>query len=140
MTAEVISLGQFSMWYSNLKSRPDHQSIAKTYGLDETVLVSLAHHLTYVRNICAQHGRLWNKQITVKMTVPKSPASLKLAMNQNVQGRLYNTVAVLGYLMGIVAPENQWRQHLLELMDSCALADENAMGFPQNWKNLSAWK
>ncbi len=140
MTAEVISLGQLSMWYSNLKSRPDRQAIAKTYGLDETVLVSLAHHLTYVRNICAHHGRLWNKQITVKMTVPKSPASLKLAMNQNVHGRLYNTVAVLGYLMGIVAPENQWRQHLLELMDSCALADENAMGFPQNWKNLSAWK
>ncbi|MBY5517843.1 Abi family protein [Rhizobium leguminosarum] len=139
MTAEVISLGQLSMWYSNLKSRPDRQAIAKTYGLDETVLVSLAHHLTYVRNICAHHGRLWNKQITVKMIVPKSPASLKLAMNQNVQGRLYNTVAVLGYLMGIVAPGNQWRQHLLELMDSCPLTDEGAMGFPHNWKNLSAW-
>ncbi|MBB3316681.1 hypothetical protein FHT77_002562 [Rhizobium sp. BK181] len=60
-------------------------------------------------------------------------------MDQNVQGRLYNTVAVLGYLMGIVAPGNQWRQHLLELMDSCPLADENAMGFPHNWKNLSAF-
>lgn len=139
MTAEVVSLGQLSMWYSNLKSRPDRQAIAKTYGLDETVLVSLAHHLTYIRNICAHHGRLWNKQITVKMIVPKSPASLKLAMNQNVQGRLYNTLAVLGYLMDVVAPGNQWRQHLLELMNSCPLADENAMGCPQNWKNLSAW-
>lgn len=139
MTAEVVSLGQLSMWYSNLKSRPDRQAIAKTYGLDETVLVSLAHHLTYIRNICAHHGRLWNKQITVKMIVPKSPASLKLAMNQNVQGRLYNTLAVLGYLMDVVAPGNQWRQHLLELMNSCPLADEKAMGFPQEWKNLSAW-
>ncbi|CUX06961.1 Abi family protein [Agrobacterium fabacearum S56] len=139
MTAEVVSLGQLSMWYSNLKSRPDRQAIAKTYGLDETVLVSLAHHLTYIRNICAHHGRLWNKQITVKMIVPKSPSSLKLAMNQNIQGRLYNTLAVLGYLMEVVAPGNQWRQHLSDLMNSCPLADENAMGFPGNWKNLSAW-
>ena len=86
MTAEVISLGQLSMWYNNLKNRPGRQAIAKVYGLDESVLVSLAHHLTYIRNICAHHGRLWNKQVTVKMIVPTSPASLKLAMKGNAQG------------------------------------------------------
>ncbi|NTI03475.1 Abi family protein [Agrobacterium rhizogenes] len=140
MTAEVISLGQLSMWYSNLKNRPDRQAVAKTYGLDETILISLVHHLTYVRNICAHHGRLWNKQVTVKMIVPKSPASLKLAMNQANQGRLYNTLAVLGYMMGIVAPGNHWRQQLVELVNSCPLADIAAMGFPVDWKNLPAWK
>jgi abortive infection bacteriophage resistance protein len=139
MTSEIISLGQLSMWFSNLKFRPDRQAIAKQYGLDESILVSLAHHLTYVRNICAHHGRLWNKQITVKMTVPNSPVSLKLAMNQVVLGRLYNTLAVLGYLMEIVAPGTQWREDIVALMDSCALADEVAMGFPENWRNLPAW-
>jgi abortive infection bacteriophage resistance protein len=140
MTAEVISLGQLSMWFSNLKHRPDRQAISKPYGFDESVMVSLAHHLTYVRNICAHHGRLWNKQITVKMMVPKAPASLKLAMNQAVSGRLYNTLAVLAYLMGIVAPGTHWRNQLLELMDSCPLADETAMGFPPNWRDFPAWK
>lgn len=139
MTAEVISLGQLSMWYNNLKSRPDRQAIAKVYGLDESVLVSLAHHLTYIRNICAHHGRLWNKQVTVKMIVPTSPASLKLAMNGNAQGRVYNTIAALGYLMDIVAPNNQWREQIVCLTDSCPLADQSAMGFPANWKNLPAW-
>jgi abortive infection bacteriophage resistance protein len=140
MTAEIISLGQLSMWFSNLKHRADRQAIAKLYSLDETLLVSLAHHLTYVRNICAHHGRLWNKQITVKMTIPKAPASLKLAMNHAVRGRVYNTLSVLGYLMGIVAPSTQWRRSLVELMDSCPLADPAAMGFPNNWKSLPAWK
>lgn len=139
MTAEVISLGQLSMWYSNLKNRSDRQAIAKVYGLDETVLVSLAHHLTYIRNICAHHGRLWNKQVTVKMIVPKSPASLKLALNGAAQGRLYNTIVVLAYLMDIVAPKNQWREQVAGLMESCLLADQAAMGFPPKWKNLSAW-
>ncbi|MER8515519.1 Abi family protein [Mesorhizobium sp. M1060] len=139
MTAEVISLGQLSMWFSNLNLRSDRQAISKPYGLDETILVSVAHHLTYIRNICAHHGRLWNKQVTVKMALPKYPASLKLAMNHVVSGRLYNTLAVLGYLMGIVAPRTHWRHEVVQLMDSCPLVDAAAMGFPTNWRGLPAW-
>ncbi|MGO6896409.1 Abi family protein [Rhizobium ruizarguesonis] len=139
MTAEVISLGQLSKWLGNLKLRPDRQAIAKPYGLDEKILVSVAHHLTYVRNICAHHGRLWNKQFTVTMMMPNSPASLKLAMNSASARRLYNTLAVLGYLMGIIAPGTIWRRQLVELMDSCLLADEAAMGFPPGWRNFPAW-
>jgi abortive infection bacteriophage resistance protein len=140
MTAEVISLGQLSKWLGNLKLRVDRQAIAKPYGLDEKILVSLAHHITYVRNICAHHGRLWNKQFTVTMTIPNSPAALKLAMNPATDRRLYNTLAVLGYLMGIVAPGSDWRSQLAELINSCPLAATNAMGFPENWKNVPAWK
>ena len=51
MAAEVMSLGQLSKWLGNLKHRADRQAIAKPYGLGETVVVSIAHHLTYVRNI-----------------------------------------------------------------------------------------
>jgi hypothetical protein len=73
------------------------------------------------------------------MIVPTSPASLELAMNGNAQGRVYNTIAVLGYLMDIVAPNNKWREQIAGLMDSCPLADQAAMGFPSNWKDLPAW-
>ncbi|MBZ9889445.1 Abi family protein [Mesorhizobium sp. BR1-1-3] len=140
MTAEVISLGQLSKWLGNLKLRADRQAIAKHYGLDEKVLVSVAHHLTYVRNICAHHGRLWNKQFTVTMIMPNSPAALKLAMNRASDRRLYNTLAVLGYLMSVVAPGSRWRPELIELIDSCPLANPGAIGFPSNWKSQPAWK
>lgn len=140
MTAEVMSLGQLSKWLSNLKFRADRQAIAKPYGLDERVLVSIAHHLTYIRNICAHHGRLWNKQFTVTMTVPNAPASLKLAMNTAATRKVYNTLAVLGYLVGIVAPGSEWRRRLIELIASCSLADPNAMGFPENWQTRPSWK
>lgn len=140
MIAEVISLGQLSKWLGNLKLRSDRQAIAKIYGLDEKVLVSAAHHLTYVRNICAHHGRLWNKQFTVTMAVPNSPAALKLSMNSSSNRRLYNTLVMLGYLLGIVAPGTHWRQHLVDLLASCPLAVPAAMGFPSNWKTMPAWK
>lgn len=140
MTAEVMSLGQLSKWYSNLKLRSDRQAIAKVYGLDEKILTSIAHHLTYVRNICAHHGRLWNKQFTVTMTIPNSPVALKLAMNSAAKRKLYNTLATLGYLIGIVAPSTEWRKHLTELVATCPLADNTAMGFPLEWENIAAWK
>lgn len=139
MTAEIISLGLLSKWLGNLKLRADRQAIAKAYGLDEKILVSLAHHLTYVRNICAHHGRLWNKQFTVTMAMPNSPGALKLAMNPGSTRKLYNTLAILGYLMGIVAPGTEWRRHLVELVASCSLANPAVMGFPVDWQRLPAW-
>lgn len=139
MTAEVMSLGQLSKWYGNLKLRQDRQAIAKPFGLDERVLVSIAHHLTYVRNICAHHGRLWNKQFTVTMTVPTYPAALSLAINKHADRKLYNTLATLNYLMGIVAPGSQWRKSFIELLESCALADTKSIGFPDGWKTKPAW-
>ena len=140
MTAEVMSLGQLSKWLASLKLRPDRQAIAKPYGLDESVLVSIAHHLTYVRNICAHHSRLWNKQFTITMKVPNAPAALKLAMNEKATRKLYNTLALLGYLIAVVAPGTGWRYHLVDLINSCSLADPEAMGFPDGWKSLPAWK
>lgn len=140
MAAEVMSLGQLSKWLGNLKLRADRQAIAKPYGLGESVLVSLAHHLAHVRNICAHHGRLWNKQFTVTMAVPNSPGALKLAMNPSATRKLYNTLAVIGYLIGIIAPGTEWRKHLVELLTTCPLADPAAMGFPADWAARPAWR
>lgn len=140
MAAEVMSLGQLSKWFGNLKQRADRQAIAKPYGLDESMVVSLAHHLTYVRNICAHHGRLWNKQFTVTMTVPKYPAAIKLAMNPASTRKLYNTLAATGYLLGIIAPGTEWRKHLVELLATYPLADPAFMGFPANWQAMPAWR
>jgi abortive infection bacteriophage resistance protein len=140
MTAEVISFGRLSKWLGNLKLRADRNAIAKPLGVDEKILVSLTHHLTYIRNICAHHGRLWNKHFTVTMTVPNSPAALKLVMNHAADRQLYNTLAVLGYLMQKIAPGTDWRRELVSLIDSCPLADPEAMGFLQDWRMRAAWK
>lgn len=34
----------------------------------------------------------------------------------------------------------EWRRHLVELIATCSLADTAAMGFPQNWQTLPAWR
>jgi abortive infection bacteriophage resistance protein len=140
MAAEVMSMGLLSKWIADLKLRADRKAISKPYGLDQIVLVSMAHNLAHVRNICAHHGRLWNKQFTVTMTVPNSPSALKLAMNPTQKRQLYNTLAAVGYMIGTIAPDSEWRQHLISLITSCSLAEPAAMGFPNNWLALPVWK
>lgn len=140
MAAEIMSLGRLSKWIGNLSARADRQAIAKLYGLDERVLLSIAHHLTVVRNICAHHGRLWNKQFTVTMMVPNSPGSLKLAMNPLTTRKLYNTLATMGYLLNVIAPGSTWKRNLVSLLDEYPLAPPADMGFPTNWRAMPAWR
>ncbi len=140
MAAETISFGQLSKWIFNLKRRTDRNAIAKPFGLDERVLTSFCHHMSYIRNICAHHGRLWNKRFTVTMLVPKSPGKLALAIKGAEPRHLHNTLAMLDYLLSIIAPGNEWRKRVVELIDGCRLADPASMGFPGDWQNRPVWR
>ncbi|NDU85729.1 MAG: Abi family protein [Ferrovum sp.] len=143
VSCELMSIGHLSRWIHNLRKPHDRQAIADTYGLDEKVLVSFLHHLTIVRNHCAHHGRIWNRRLTVKMRLPnKKPAELSSVFNRNedAHGRLYNTLAMLAYLLRIISPESHWRNKLIELLDTCPQTLDGVMGFPVGWKIFPLWE
>ena len=140
MAAEMFSFGQLSKWIYNLQRRSDRQAIAKPFGLDEKALSSFAHHMTNVRNICAHHGRLWNKRFTVTMAEPMSPAKLPVAMRGANGRQLHNTLVMLDYLLSIIAPDTEWRARLVALIDGCPLAEPSSMGFPEGWQERAAWR
>ena len=140
MAAELMSFGLLSKFFSDLKLRSERQAIAKPFGLDERVLTSFAHHISHIRNICAHHGRLWNKRFTVKMTVPKYPAKLPVAMRGADPRYLHNTLVMLDYLLSIIAPGSEWRERLVALIDGCPLANPASMGFPEGWRERTAWR
>jgi len=140
MAAEIISFGQLSMWFENLKLRQDRQTIAKPFLLDEKALGSFVHHMSYIRNICAHHGRLWNKRFTVTMAVPKFPAKLPVAMRDADDRQLHNTLVMLDFLLSIIAPDTEWRERIVALIEGCPLADPASMGFPEAWQGRPAWR
>lgn len=137
-TCEVMSLGLLSHWYSNLKPMPTRRRIAAPYGVDEAVLQSWLHHLTVIRNTCAHHARLWNRDITVRPQAPRSKPVVLRGEFSAGSHKLYNTLLLLMYLMDVVAPAHQWRQRLLTLIDSHAI-DTAAMGFPGGWRSRPMW-
>ncbi len=74
MCVEIMYFSQISKIFQNLKSREDRNDIAQDYGLPESIFESWLHTINYVRNICAHHSRLWNRdfQIVPKKYIPKS--------------------------------------------------------------------
>ena len=136
---EVMSLGLLSRWYNNLKPMPTRRAIANAYGLDERVLESWLRHLSLVRNTCAHHSRLWNREFTITPLLPRNkPQCLSNQFNSGSR-KLYNTLVLLLYCMDAIAPDHHWRTRLKELIDRHEIP-VTAMGFLANWKSLHIWQ
>ena len=66
-----MTFGQLSKWYSSLDDRAIRRAIAKTYGMDESILPATLQRLTDVRNKCAHHEQLWDVRIGTRLKLPK---------------------------------------------------------------------
>ena len=139
MVAEILSLGSLSRWYAALNSATDRNAIARPLGLDETLFVSLVHHLTVVRNICAHHARLWNRSFPIALKLPRRPVALAAALNQAAPKKLYNTLVMMDYLLTLVAPAASWTERLRDLLNTQSPATLAEMGFPPDWRNRGPW-
>lgn len=137
---EVMSLGQLSKWFDNLKRHADRKEIASSFGLDESVLRSFMHHLTHVRNLCAHHSRVWNRRFTFTMRIPRQPVRIAGWFNAGEDRKLYNTLVMLGYLLSVISPDSKWVTHVKQLMAAHLQAKPQTMGFPEDWENLGIWK
>lgn len=140
VSAELMTLGHLSRWLKNLKQAKDRQRIANSYGLDERVLVSFAHHLTVVRNHCAHHSRVWNRRFAFRFMPPsKKPKNIAAAFNPSKTQLLYNTLTMLAYLLDLTSPNHTWRQQVRNLIAAHPEIDTTLMGFPADWQQRSLW-
>ncbi len=136
---EVMTLGQLSRWYGNLKFRKDRNKIAKVYGLDEKNLTSFLHHLSIVRNTCAHHGRLWNREFTFTYKLPeRKPSGLYQNFNPARKKQLYNTLVMIAHLMDSINPHS-WKQRMNTLFINHPEVNSKAMGFPDDWRERPIW-
>jgi len=134
MTCETLSLGSLSLLYRNLQSRPARQKIASFFGVDESILYGWLHTLTYVRNLCAHHSRLWNHRLVIKFSVARHHQKII-----NRGDSIYAVLVVLHELLKKINPDAHWHKHLLTLMTSHPRTPLAPMGFPDCWSNEPFW-
>lgn len=135
---EVISLGLLSRWYGNLKPMPTRREIADVYDLDEHVLQSWLHHLSHVRNVCAHHSRLWNREFTITPAVPKRKPVSVAGSFQVGSRKVYNALVILLHFMDIIAPEHHWRNRCSDLLAKHSIPTGD-MDFPAGWRARPIW-
>lgn len=140
MASEMLSFGQLSQWYAALKEPKLRQAVADPFALDETVFVPLVQQLATVRNSCAHHGRLWNKKFNVTLKLPKKqPVDLANALNRGAPDKIYNTLAMLQYLLDVTEPGHSWGTRLIGHIATLPSRSISEMGFPADWLSWKLW-
>ena len=64
MVTEVMSCGSLSLGYQGLKHE-DKRIISDKFELHYRQLASWLHTLTYIRNLCSHHARLWDGKLAI---------------------------------------------------------------------------
>jgi abortive infection bacteriophage resistance protein len=133
MATELISFGTLSKMYANLRAKLRKQ-IAHKFSQPAPVFLSWLHALTAIRNICAHHSRLWNKELAVK---PELPNAWK---TQGIDNRRFYIIAlIIQTLLDEVSPNSQWKERLKAHIDAYPAIDMTVMHFPVNWRKQNPW-
>jgi len=149
---EVLDLGSLSLLFQGCKRR-DRDAIAqglRVIDADGTgngrAPGNWLRAFNLVRNICAHHGRLWNRALTDQIApshVRVDPDLGHVAMlDPQAAARVYPVLAVISRLLRVVAPSSTWNSRLVDLMDTFPadeIVSETDMGFPAGWRSLPAW-
>lgn len=129
MSVEILSFGQCVKICKSLK-RDHRNKIARTYGEDEQFIMSWMHALSALRNNCAHHSRLWNRDFTIQPKMHHRAYSKFFVIDSK---RIYNHLIVLQLLLRDISPESSWLEKLKELIEEYRIDPRN-MGFPPGWE------
>jgi abortive infection bacteriophage resistance protein len=112
--------------------------IASQLRVSARVLESWLVCLNTIRNICAHHGRLWNRVLGTRPIIPHDkqwhqPYDI-------LSDRMFGVLSILSYLLGIIAPQSNWHVRFFALLKEYPTIPLLHMGFKKGWETSPLWK
>ncbi len=140
MTFEITSLGLLSKIYENLQISTEKKIIAKKFRLGHPkILESWMHSLSVIRNICAHHSRLWNRELPASMKLPKVTNGTWLLNTDFPQGKMYLALSSILFLLNTIIPHNHFKNKLKTLIAQYPGIPLRQMGFSNEWEKEQLW-
>lgn len=140
---EQTSFGSLSKLYGNLKNTINSKDlIAIEFGaVNHTYLPSWLQSIAQIRNYCAHHSRLWNKNLpgTPKLLSNPPFSWLEDVPKQHEFQRLYIHLCIMKYMLNTILPNNDFSEKLVDLFKKYPNVDPNALGMKNNWKDEPLW-
>ncbi len=145
IAVELLDFGPLSHFLSGMRNQ-DIAKICTSYNIpNPTVLKGWIKSLSFVRNVCAHHSRLWNKALVNQPPMPKPgviPQIDHVAFSPYQTKRIYAALCILRYLLKSVNPRTNWATRLKELTDTFPTTPHVSLktaGFPEGWKDVDLW-
>lgn len=148
MCFELLTIGELSNLYRGLVRKEDKKRIIAQFDLHETVFTSWLHSLTYVRNICAHHSRLWNKDLAVEPAQLAKPIGAWISERYSRNNkRTFYLLCVLKYFLTRVNPTNSLKEKLEDLFKKYPRVPIKYLGIPADeqgnildWTQEALWR
>ncbi len=142
VACEVWDFGALSTLYAGLKEE-DQDEISSRHGVaNGRIFATWLRSLNYLRNVCAHHSRLWNRNIVDQPRLPPDGEVTALdAFQDDAHGRArpFLLFCICQHLLETINPRSSWGQrlkHLLEhefpKLDHVGLTLQG-MGVDANW-------
>lgn len=140
MVTELMTLGSLSFCYTGLK-HDDKREISSSLNIHPKKLSEWLHTLTYIRNICSHHSRLWNRKLAVKPEKKGIDKNWLPPMTPS-NDRIFYILLMLKYLLQVIECDKEWLNDCFSLIEPVVQKDiyRNAMGFPSDWLVHPVWK
>ncbi|MFZ7156728.1 Abi family protein [Avibacterium avium] len=109
---EIWDFGMLSKYYSFLKGSYK-QKIAKKFNVDSNKFGKWLHEINILRNLCAHHSRIWNKDFNAIILPPNQD----IEINEKTAQRVFGRILVLWYLVKQTESKNyKWLEKFSALV------------------------
>jgi abortive infection bacteriophage resistance protein len=140
MAGEIMSFGKIFTMFNGVHDDLRRQ-LAADFRLPDTVLKSWLGTLNVIRNICAHHGRLWNRELGFKPRIPRGNKHPQWHKPVSVSpDRIFAVLTILRFLLRQIAPSSRWHIRFQDILTKYPDVSTADMGFPRNWQDSPIWR
>ena len=141
VVAEILEFGQLVTLFS-LAPYAQRQAIADLYGARADELESWMRTINYVRNLCAHHGRLWNRRLVIRPLAKhrKNDTDLGAALSNN--SKTYSALSLIAFLLRRGRSAEQvadLKGALAEFPEGIPGVSIGQMGAKPGWQTQPVW-
>jgi abortive infection bacteriophage resistance protein len=143
VACEVWDFGTLSTLYAGM-TEADQDAISQKYGISNgRIFASWLRSLNYLRNVCAHHSRLWNRNIIDQPKLPPAGQVPSLAVfhdDTQRRARPFMLLCMTQHLMAVINPASSWGKRLKALLEeefpalSHLHLDLEGMGVDSEWQ------
>ena len=139
MAAELMTFGNMLTFFRMLKMK-DKKAIAHELGTNADTFETWLKSLNFVRNVCAHHGRLWNRHLAIAPGIPIKDARWHEKRYPVVPSRIYSILCILKQLIDVIAPQSGWKDRLFALLADFPDIHRLSMAIPTGFEKSALWK
>ena len=138
MMTETLSFGSILTLFRGVEDEIQ-ETISDSLNTQIDVFKSWILSLNTIRNICAHHGRLWDRELSLKPKIPRQKHKEWHEVHVG-NNRCFGILTIEKALLNIIAPESRWAIRLKQLLEAHPNIPLKQIGFSKGWEQSTIWR